>query len=273
MSAVTATRRLPAPALAAGVVVPYRAVLPYSKKYVVSRSLGFTRPVSVAVLWPTLAAGPEMTSGRAGAAVAPAGTSRPSMTAAAAKPVPPWILRRLMFPFRSIESVLRLHGTRPPAQRRGRPLEVHGHEHDPGQRGGDARGLHAAHPLAGGEREADGHDGEQRAEHGHDAEVALARGGGVGERAREQQQARHGEQRQARGGGAQRRGDRQRDGHESDEQGGPAEHHRPEHAVLRGGRHAGEERPEPERRQQRPRRRRALVAGGGAAARPPGGER
>src|SRR5829696_4083755 len=101
MSAVTATRRLPAPALAAGVAVPYRAVVPYSKKYVVSASFGFTRPVSVAVLWPTLAAGPVVTSGFAGAAVAPAGTIRPSVINTAAKPVPPWILRRLMFPFRS----------------------------------------------------------------------------------------------------------------------------------------------------------------------------
>src|SRR5215213_5512371 len=103
MPAATARRALPAPTLAggSGTRTLYDRVRPYSKKYVVSRSFGFTPPVSVAEFWPTLAAGPVVTPGFAGAAVAPTGASRPSVTKTAAKPVPPWILRRLMFPFRS----------------------------------------------------------------------------------------------------------------------------------------------------------------------------
>src|SRR3954447_11328836 len=103
MPAVTARRALPAPALAggSGTWMPYDRGVADSKKYVVSRSFGFTPPVSVAVFWPALAAGPVVTPGFAGAAVAPAGTSMPSVISTAAKPVPRWILRRLMFPFRS----------------------------------------------------------------------------------------------------------------------------------------------------------------------------
>jgi hypothetical protein len=44
-----------------------------------------------------------VTSGRAGAAAAPAGTSSPAAINTVAMPVPPWILRRFMFPFRSVE--------------------------------------------------------------------------------------------------------------------------------------------------------------------------
>ena len=79
--------------------------MPYSNEYVVSRSFGFTRPVSVAVFWPTLAAGPVTTPGLAGAAVAHAGASSTSAIDAATTPVPPWILRRYIVPFRSVESV------------------------------------------------------------------------------------------------------------------------------------------------------------------------
>src|SRR5688572_24032095 len=162
MSAVTARRLLPLPALAGGfgVRTPYVRVVPNSKKYVVSSSFGVTPPVSVAVFWPTLAAGPVVTSGRAGAAVAPAGTSRPAAISTVAMPVPPWILRRFMFPFRSINRSPPARNTGDPEKARCRS-SMHGDEHDPRQRRGHAGRLLAAHPLAAAERKPDGHEREQ----------------------------------------------------------------------------------------------------------------